>query len=144
MTIIVWDGQTLATDCAATDGDALWKTIKAWPWKGEILSGVGSLPAILAMREWYKHGAVVTAFPPIQLTPQFCHFLVVTQTGLLRYEQGIIPIEHGAEPCAFGEGRDFALGALAMGATAEQAAIVANQHSPNCGMGVKLYKLGEE
>ena len=143
MTVIVWDGTTLATDVAATDGAAQWETEKAWHWKEEILSGAGPLQTILQMRQWYVEGALHNKFPDAQLGNQGCHFIAVNIHGLRRWEQGLIPIEHGRTACAFGEGRDFAYGALAMGASAEQAVEAANKHSPHCGMGVKLYTLGD-
>ena len=40
------------------------------------------------------------------------------------------PIKH---PDAWGSGRDFALGALSMGATAKEAAQIACKHSTTCG-----------
>jgi len=141
MTIIVWDGKVLATDTAATDGAAQWEVEKAWKFKGVILSGAGPLQSILAMREWYKEGAFPNKFPSVQLTTQFCHFVVVDSDGLHRYEQGPIPIEHGKLKCAFGEGKDFAYGALAMGADAGTAVQIAIDHSVHCGLSVKLYKL---
>jgi hypothetical protein len=143
MTVIVWDGATLATDVAATDGAAQWETDKAWQLDDVIMSGAGPLQTILQMRQWYVEGALHNKFPDAQLGPYACHFVVVNKHGLQRWEQGPIPIEHGRTPCAFGEGRDFAYGALAMGATAEQAVEAANKHSVHCGLGVKLYTLGD-
>jgi len=143
MTVVVWDGETLATDRSASDGDAQWETVKAWYGHRCIMSGAGPLHTILAMREWYMAGADPEKLPPQQLTEQFCHFLVVDGLGLHRYEQGPVPIEHGFTPCAFGVGRDFALGALAMGASAFAAVGVANKHSVHCGLGVALYQLEE-
>ncbi len=145
MTVVVWDGRTLATDLAATDGRAMWSTQKAWMCavgdREVILSGAGPLQTILAMREWYKAGADHNTFPREQLSSQWCHFLVVTNHGLLRYENGVVPIEHGRKKCAFGEGKDFAYGALAMGADAQRAVEVANERSPHCGLGVATYQL---
>ena len=143
MTIVVWDGTTLATDAAATDGNNLWETEKAWEWNGYILSGAGPLQTILQMRDWFQSGAPQNKFPAVQLTPQFCHFLVVSYAGLQRYEQGHLPADHGRYSCAFGDGKDFAYGAMAMGADAGQAVEVANKYSPHCGLGVKLYTLGD-
>ena len=145
MTIIVWDGSTLATDRAATDGVAKWRTEKAWYWgEGEdrlILSGAGPLHSILAMREWFKDGQEPSMFPVIQTTHP-CHFVVVSPyTGLYRFEITPSPIDHGRGQCAFGEGREFAYGALAMGATAQQAVEIANSHSPHCGLGVAEYRV---
>lgn len=146
MTVIVWDGKTLATDKAATDGAAQWLTTKAWyhalPVEGRvILSGAGPLQTILQMRNWVLGGMLQNEFPSAQLSPHFCHFVIVSPSGLRRYEQGPLPIDHGHDKCAFGEGKDFAYGALAMGATAGQAVEIANQHSPHCGLGVATYTL---
>lgn len=146
MSIVVWDGDTLATDKAATDGTTKWTATKAWHHNiGShmplILSGVGPLQTILAMKNWAVEGADQNNFPSAQLTPLFCHFLIVSFTGLVRYEQGPIPIDHGRMKCAFGEGAPFAYGAMAMGADAAKAVEIANQHSVHCGLGVDTYKL---
>lgn len=147
MTIIVWDGNVLATDCAATDGAAKWETIKAWYHEDArgrcILSGAGPVQTILSMREWYKRGADPDLFPFAQLSPDWCQFVVVTSEGLSRYEQGPYSIHHGNAICAFGEGRDFAYGALAMGATAARAVEICNKFSNSCGLGTRVYWLLE-
>ena len=144
MTCIVWDGMTFATDKAASDGTVQWRSVKAWPWNGVLLSGAGPLQSILAMRDWYKGGAFPNEFPSVQLTPHFCHFVVLIRgIGMVRYEQGPEVIEQGFIPCAFGEGQSFALGAMAMGATAYRAVEIANEHSVHCGLGVDIYTIGE-
>jgi hypothetical protein len=145
MSIVVWDGSTLATDCAASDGVAQWKTEKAWYFgEGEdrlILSGTGPLHSILEMREWFKAGFKPSEFPTIQTTHP-CHFIVVSPAqGLYRYESTHIPIVHGQEKCAFGQGREFAYGALATGATAQRAVEITNEYSVHCGLGVMEYRL---
>ncbi len=143
MTVIVWDGQTLATDRAASVGNAQWKTAKAWHHVDErgpcIISGVGTLSAVLYMREWYKLGAIPKDFPEMQGEKHWAHLLVVTSEGLMRYEQAPYAIAHGRTQCAFGEGRDFALGAMAMGADAARAVMIAENFSPYCGHGVDTY-----
>ena len=145
MTVVVWDGSTLATDRAASDGVAKWKTEKAWYWgEGEdrlILTGTGPLHSILEMREWFKDGCMVSKFPAIQTTHP-CHFIVVSPyVGLYRYESTHMPISHGYDACAFGEGRDVAHGAWYMGATAREAVEASNQFSVHCGLGVHEYRL---
>ena len=145
MSIVVWDGDILATDKAATDGTTKWQATKAWHHHNGvyplILSGVGPLQTILAMKNWVIEGASETEFPSAQLTPLFCHFLIVSPIGLSRYEQGNLPIGHAHSKCAFGEGAPFAYGAMAMGANAARAVEIANQHSVHCGLGVATYKL---
>ena len=63
MTVVVWDGKTLATDKAASDGSAQWQTEKAWLFGESVLSGAGPLQSILTMREWYRAGALHNNFP---------------------------------------------------------------------------------
>lgn len=141
MTVLVWDGKTLATDGAATDGRAKWPSTKAWRHGGVILSGAGPLQAILEMRDWYRNGARPVDFPNVQKGPSWCHFIVVSKAGLFRYEQSPVPVEHGTMQCAFGEGKEFAYGALAMGATAAQAVEIVNKFCPTCGHGVAEYRI---
>lgn len=145
MSVVVWDGKTLATDKASASGNIQHRIDKVWIHGGELLTGTGTLGTILEMREWYKSGAYHKAFPNIQKGDYWCHFIVVDEHGLKRYEQSPIPIEHGRNACAFGSGQDLAYGALAMGASAEQAVNIANQYSPSCGQGVDVFTLtGEE
>jgi hypothetical protein len=144
MTVIVWDGTNLATDKAGTDSHRKWATTKAWYHEGSILTGAGSLKLILEMREWYKRGAKTEDFPNEQRSSHFCQFVVVDEHGLKRYEQSPIPIEHGFNACAFGTGQDFAYGALAMGASAEQSVEATNKFSVNCGHGVEVFTITTE
>ncbi len=144
MTIVVWDGKTLAADRAATDGAAQWETEKIWEWNSNLISGAGPLQTILTMRDWYKKGAKNVSFPHLQRNPgTWCHFVVVGKDGLTRWEMGLHPIPHGFNICAFGEGKDFAYGAMEMGADAIRAVEVANKFSVHCGLGVVSYKIGE-
>jgi len=143
MSVIVWDGLSLAVDNGATDGFSMWEADKVWVHKGEFLTGTGTVSTILEMRDWYKNGSNSLLFPFAQRIPEsMCNFIVVNEAGLHRYERTHVPIDHGFKICAFGQGKDFAYGALAMGATAEQAATIANKFSVHCGMGVSTYVMG--
>lgn len=142
MTIIVWDGSSLAVDSGATDGFTIWEQEKVWKHGDELITGFGNTNAVLALRKWYLSGADENQFP--RMGDRRGELIVVTiKNGLLRYEDSPHPLEHGFNKCAFGAGKDFAYGALAMGATAEQAAIIATKYSVYCGHGVKVFNLGE-
>ena len=54
------------------------------------------------------------------------------EKGLVRYNGSCIPLVHGLNKIAIGEGAPFAYGALHMGATAEQAVAAAILYSPYC------------
>jgi len=145
VTIVVWDGATLAVDRGVTDGYTMWEQDKAWRLGNAVLTGVGNMTLVLAMRNWYVAGRDASKFPTEQTLPdRWCEFIVATPDGLFRYERSPIPIEHGKNKCAFGYGKDFAYGALAMGATAEQAVSIANKFSPHCGMGVDVFNFEGE
>lgn len=145
MTVVVWDGSNLAVDRGVTDGFTMWEQDKVWKHGGELLTGTGNMTQVLAMRQWYLAGAIAEQLPDFQRLPDtWVDFIVVSEQGLKRYERSAIPIEHGFNKCAFGYGRDFAYGALAMGATAEQAATIACKFSPKCGMGVDIFSIQGE
>jgi hypothetical protein len=142
MTVIVWDGQQLATDRQASDGVVKWESPKAWyaiiDKHVNILTGFGKLKAVLEMRDWYQEGADPNKFPRHDGSSQF---IVVNRHGLFRFENSPTPIPHAFRSCAFGTGREFAYGALAMGADAIQAVEAANKYSAHCGLGVEVFKI---
>jgi len=139
MTVIAWDGKTLATDRMANDGSQKWESSKAWydTSEGEvvIITGVGLLAYIKQLSEWYTKGLPVMP----DVAPSMAQLIVVKKDGLyeLQYNQLIKRDMY----CAFGDGKDIAIGALAMGASAGQAVNICNQHSLHCGKGVELYTL---
>lgn len=145
MTVIVWDGEKLVTDRKATDGTLKWESSKAWyvssPVHGVcIVSGVGFLKDIISLREWFAKGADPQQYPFLHSTVN-CQLIAVTDSGLMLYDDSPYPVERGFAPCAFGHGRDFAYGALAMGANAEQAVDAANKYSQHCGLGKEVFTL---
>ena len=146
MTVVVWDGKNLATDRMANDGSLKWEASKAWYAsvnnKPAIISGVGLLQHIVFLREWVKKGAVIGDYPRHVLSQHHTHqLIVVNPEGLWLYEGVPVPVEYGVKPCAFGHGKDFAYGALAMGADAQRAVEVANECSLQCGKGVEIFSI---
>jgi len=144
VSVIVWDGKKLATDRQANDGSMKWESEKAWyvtdGVTGEecIVSGVGMLGNILKMREWFK----TKDRPALDIKSNTAELIVVNRQGLSVWSANGTSVELSA-PMAFGEGREYALGAMAMGATAEEAVQIANQYSLHCGKGVVKYTLHE-
>ena len=144
MTIVVWDGKTLATDKMANDGSLKWESPKAWYVDNTIVSGVGLLQHIVLLREWLKKGGNEEDYPRhIINSSHNSHKLIVVNTdGLSVYDGVPVPSEfYGLEPCAFGHGREFALGAMEMGADARKAVEITNKYSLQCGKGVDIFTL---
>lgn len=139
MSVVVWDGISLAADRGGTDGFTMWAMDKIHMYGSEALTGVGPHDAIAALVGWYKAGASPDNMPR-SLYP--AELIVTSPDGLRRYEANRpTPIDHGLNKCAFGVGRDFAYGAMAMGATATQAVEVACQYSGHCGHGAQTVRM---
>ncbi len=140
MSIVVWDGQSLAVDRGGTDGATLFELDKCWEIGDAVVTGTGDYGSIAALRDWYTLYVGGRGFPSLLHPAEL--IVVSANVGLRRFEHtSALPIAHGFNKCAFGSGRDFAYGALAMGATAEQAAEVACRYSTSCGHGVKVFKI---
>jgi hypothetical protein len=141
MTIIVYDGSELAIDNAAIHDGTKVPILKAWAApSGEVITGIGNAAQLAVMRDWYLAGAKREDFPQTQReSSPWCELIVVSKDGLKRYENLHLPVQHGHHKCAFGIGKDFAYGALGMGATAAQAAEVALRYAPDTGHGIGTY-----
>ena len=144
MTVIVWDGHTLATDRQATDGTHKWEASKAWymhtPIYGLcIVSGHGNVHDIIRRREWIRGGSDPATYTID--TKYGAEMIVVNKDGLYVYHPASSTPDLRTKPCAFGYGADYAYGALAMGANAEQAVQAANKYSLHCGNGVECFSL---
>jgi hypothetical protein len=132
VTVIVFDGATCAVDSGAVAGTTTHSIKKWWVHRNQLITGAGLASHVVALAEWYIDGATLDKFPPAVLYHRDAELVVIDPNGVRRYEASPFAIDHGITKCAFGEGRDFAYGALAMGATAAQAAEVACIFSPVC------------
>ncbi len=140
MTIIAYDGETLCVDGAAVQQGIKHELTKSWQFGTEVITGEGDYTQIAAMRAWYEAGADPDKFPATQRVGMpWCQLIVVGPKGLRRYEKSPVPVDHGHNRCAFGVGKDFAYGALAVGATAELAVYAASQFVPDCGHKPSIY-----
>ena len=95
------------------------------------------------MKAWYIQGGDVDSFrdlPCNRVAYSTSQLIVVRREGLYVFE-GHHPVLRKEEFCAFGDGKEIAIGALAMGATAKQAVIICNDFSLHCGKGVELFSL---
>lgn len=145
MTVIVWDGTTLAADKRAVCGDRPATTTKIWKHKNELMGGAGTATTCLMMRDWYVGGRDPKKFPePQKQEETSCNFVVVRRDGsYLRFEGSHVPLELSESHFAMGTGADYAYGAIAMGADAIKAVEVASQYDLWCGNGVDTLTFDE-
>lgn len=137
MSVLVWDGTTLAADSHANNGNLAFPLPKLWQLPDQRLAGaVGPLRSLTLLREWSQDGMN----SPFPLSSDGAQLLVVSkEKGVERYSGRPTPHLHGLNKLAIGEGAPWAYGALYMGATAEQAVAAAIEGCVHCnGQAVSL------
>lgn len=145
MTVIVWDGKTLAADKQTTMYGQKIKSTKIFKWKGHLLgcSGTGVLNE--AMMEWFRDGANPELFPEnIEMgSDENCHMVVITPDAqILYYEECAYPLDFTENKIfAIGSGASYAYAAMAMGADAVKAVEITSQINVDCGLGIDTLTL---
>lgn len=135
MTVIAWDGKTIAADRQVTTNDMRSSTTKLrrLP-SGEVIASTGDVCLGRTLMDWYEGGADPAAYPKFQ-NEEWARLIVVGANGLRYFERYPAAVLCEDQYIAFGSGRDFAMGAMAMGADARRAVEVASQFSTGCGLG---------
>jgi len=143
VTVIAWDGRTLAVDRQRTHGDLRRSFRKLRVFDGGMMAATGPTSDCLMMLKWYADGADPEAMPKGQQTEDWSMLVVVRKRGpILQYDTNPLPVEiRRRTPWAWGSGREIALGALGHGATAIEAVKIANRYRTDCGMGVDWHTL---
>lgn len=135
MTVIAWDGKTLAADKRETIC-GIGKTVtKIFKVGNELVTASGGAPHALELIEWFKRGALPSTFPDHKNNERGWLY-VVGEDGLVRSYDGPYPSKYEDKLFACGSGRDYALAAMYLGHTAEEAVAVACHFDINCGNGM--------
>lgn len=138
MTIIAWDGKTLATDRRAQSGGTIRKVCKIYMCGDtEAMAATGNLDQCLALMSWYRSGANEAKWPTWQDKNDPCLLVVmdIVDGEVFYYEALPEKIYILDKFMAWGSGRDVALGAMAMGADARKAVEITSLFDCNCGDG---------
>ena len=139
MTVIAWDGHTLAADKMTSFGGLHATTSKIHRLAdGRLLAGCGPTALIQEMKYWIARGADPATFPAAQrVASDSCSMLVVELDGsLLQYETTAYPLRIENRQWALGSGRDFAAMAMRLGTSAAEAVILTADLCHDCGNGV--------
>lgn len=152
MTVIAWDGKTLAADKQATENGVLHaitkiRKITKGKKKGWLIANAGVAATGNLLMDWFEAGADPHHFPyENQKTDGFnAYILAISPDGVIhRYEHLPIPIIFEDEFYAMGSGKDMAIGAMAMGADAVTAVQVVCTYETECGVGIDAVHLTEK
>jgi ATP-dependent protease HslVU (ClpYQ) peptidase subunit len=138
VTVIAWDGKTLAGDKLTSFGGMHATTTKVHRINGCLVGGSGNSAQIQEMLAWLRAGADVDKFPSSQRCDRDCAtILVIHPDGQVRqYEHTPYPLVIHNTRWAIGSGRDFALAAMHLGQDAVKAVELACVLDTGCGNGV--------
>ncbi len=142
MTVIVWDGTTLAADRMAASQSHVFSLTKLAR-VGSLLVGVaGRGDKVRQFQQWVGGDCDPAKYPKHDMADEYFVALVINGAGTIhRYESSPFPmiVEDGVH--AIGVGRDFARAALHCGKSAREAVEIANLYSCDCGLGVDTLEL---
>lgn len=146
MTIIAWDGKSLAADKRATCNGSLFTTTKIRRIKrpgriAEVLAWTGEQDAGEMLAQWYEEGASPTEFPACQKTEAWARLIVADQYGAKFFERLPVAVDVEDAFAAWGSGCDLARAALFLGKSAKEAVEVASLFDIGCGNGVDVFDL---
>lgn len=140
MSIIAWDRKSIAADRQATCADMRFTTKKMLRIGEMVVAWTGVVCHGLQLVDWWRNGAIKEEWPACQADEStWARLIVVEASGrLFFYEQEPVKQEVLDDFIAFGSGRDFAMGAMAHGASAKEAVEIASRFNIECGLGVDV------
>lgn len=142
MSVIVWDGKTLAADRQHTSHNRVMTVTKIFRHGDMLIGGVGTVHVIAAMIDWVMGGMDKDKFPRDAMVdePGRCSPLwLINRNGTIAvFSNSPYPQVIRDKQFADGSGSDIAMGALAMGADAVKAVEVASRYDIYCGGGVDV------
>ena len=138
MSVIAWDGKTLAADKRASFGTTIHTTTKIFHSGDALVAYAGDASFGEEMRAWYGRGAKPEDFPVSNRDKEDWAGLLVIRRGrpIARYERTPYPVLFEDTLFAIGSGREFALAAMHLGKTAREAVEVAIALDSGCGNGI--------
>jgi len=143
VTVIAWDGKTLAVDrMASTENGNIFEVTKLRTLNdGTATVGAGPVCKVLEVQNWIADGCLAEDYPMCGESDGDYSVIHVTHDGVFLY-QSQYPMKIESKFFAIGSGESQANGALAMGATAKQACEITFRYQLGCGLGVDTFELG--
>lgn len=143
MTVIAWDGKTLAADKRATLGTLIRTTTKIFRIGDALCASAGDADVGNDMIAWFRNGAKPEDYPASNRGDAWAGLLVIRKGEILKYERSPHPISFEDGFFAIGCGRDYALAAMYLGHDARKAVEVAIALDSGCGNGIDTLELCE-
>lgn len=138
MTVIAWDGTTLAADKRAVYGAGTYTITKVFRVDEDRLAGVaGCMARAVLIVDWLRRNGPPEEYPKQEDEADWVSCMVIHRDGRIhRYETRGVPMLVENTRHATGSGRDFATAAMHCGCSAAEAVAVACAYSADCGDGI--------
>ena len=141
MTVIAWDGRTLAADKRSTGGGGIARVVTKIMRHGHQLLGItGSWDTGAEMRQWFMDGAKPEGFPA-KARDDLATLIVIDASGIRSYSSGPHAMWIEQAKCAWGSGRDFAEACMWLGHDARRGVEAACHFQTDCGNGIDVLEL---
>lgn len=143
MTVIAWDGKTLAADKQSTTEGMRRTTTKIHRVGLDLVAFTGDGGHAALLLAWFQMGRPPGKFPRAHDEDNVAHAVRFSSEGVLVYNgHGTGGVEVIEDPfIAFGHGRDYAMAAMHLGKSAKEAVAVACHFDTYCGMGIDTLTL---
>lgn len=140
MTTIAWDGKTLAADRQGVQGETRILAPKLEVHDGYAYAWAGNQERGMEMRDHFVRGSAWPEYKTIGQGDNWTRLIIV---NLATRECWFCETQPVKQPCidpfmAWGSGREYAIGAMSMGANAEKAIEIASRFDVHTGMGVDV------
>jgi len=139
MTVIAWDGTTLAADKRVSFGNTLGTVRKIIyvPEHRAIIGACGSISQLMDFFAWFKRNSQKAEdYPKSFLDDSNPQAIVIKDDLVYIHEKSAYPTYIEQPFFAIGSGRDFAIAAMHCGKTAREAVEIACLYDAYCGNGV--------
>lgn len=142
MTTIAWDGKTLAADrrvtCGGVTDAKVHKIVRRED--GALAGSAGNTSLGAAFKRWFLSGEPGER-PPLSREQETANGVIIRPSGLIEIHDVCGWYEAEAPHYALGSGWEIALGAMAAGASAEEAVRIAAKLDGNTGDEVETLTL---
>lgn len=143
MTVICFDGITLAADKLTTSGNSKGTVTKIFRVGATLVGISGDLSVGMEMVEWFRNGALPEHYPDSNRDPNEGAGLVVVRADhtIWEYTSSPVPFQMEGPFNAFGCGNESAMVAMACGLDARSAVEMVCQYNIACGNGIDTLSL---
>lgn len=143
MTVIAWDGVTLAADKLACFGPTKATVTKIFKRAEGLIGVTGTYSMGMEMIAWFDAGRKPEEFPAGNRSPDNGASLIWVKSDktVWKFESSPYPFGFERTEAAFGNGDESALIAMACGKSAKEAVLLTSEYNATCGRGVDTLTL---